>query len=467
MSGSSDSNFVGVTSRTRLLLLAGFGGLLILMAFAGTDAVRVLRAIQSRNDAIRSRFLERNRLLNKIWSDLYLSGTDVRDYLLEPDAAKAETHRAALGRTRKDMESSLQSYARLLSPEGATPFHNLERELGEYWRVLEPVMRWDAGERRARGYPFLRDEVFPRRMAMLGIADQIGAVNERQLTAGNQQVSDLFEGFRVRLSITVLVTLGLGASLAAFSMVRILRLEQESAARFHEISQARSELKELSARVVEAQESERRAISRELHDEVGQSLSALVVGLGNLAAAFRRGSTADVGAQVESLRKLAESSVGVVRNMALLLRPSMLDDLGLIPALQWQAREVSKRTGLMVNVAADDAVDNLPDEYKTSIYRVVQEALHNCEQHARAKAVRVMVRRYEQSLLLSIQDDGRGFDPQIEKGMGLLGMQERIARLGGAFRVDSQPGQGTLLTASLPFESGPARETTSQERLRV
>ena len=286
---------------------------------------------------------------------------------------------------------------------------------------------------------------------MLSIADQIGAVNEQQLNLGNLQAGELFSGFRIRLSITLLVTLGVGAALAAVSMTRILRLEQESAARFRETAQARTELEELSARLVEAQESERRSISRELHDEVGQSLSALVVGLGNLAAAIPAADNGHLAANLAALRKLAESSVGVVRNMALLLRPSMLDDLGLVPALQWQAREVSKRTGMMINVAADDVPDDLPDEYKTSIYRVVQEALHNCEQHARAKVVRVTVRHQHESLLLSIQDDGRGFQPQMEKGLGLLGMQERIARLGGTFNVDSQVGHGTLLMVRLPF----------------
>ena len=434
-----------------MLLLGGFGGLLLLMAFAGIDTMRVLRSVQGRNDAIRRDFLARNRLLNQIRSDLYLSGTNVRDYLLEPDPQNAETHRKSLDTTRKDMEAALQSYSRLSNSTETKPFESLQQELAQYWRVLQPVLRWDTKERQAHGYPFLRDEVFPRRMAMLSIADQIGAVNEQQLNLGNLQAGELFSGFRIRLSITLLVTLGVGAALAAVSMTRILRLEQESAARFRETAQARTELEELSARLVEAQESERRSISRELHDEVGQSLSALVVGLGNLAAAIPAADNGHLAANLAALRKLAESSVGVVRNMALLLRPSMLDDLGLVPALQWQAREVSKRTGMMINVAADDVPDDLPDEYKTSIYRVVQEALHNCEQHARAKVVRVTVRHQHESLLLSIQDDGRGFQPQMEKGLGLLGMQERIARLGGTFNVDSQVGHGTLVMVRLPF----------------
>ena len=129
----------------------------------------------------------------------------------------------------------------------------------------------------------------------------------------------------------------------------------------------------------------------------------------------------------------------------------MLDDLGLLPALQWQARELSKRSGLVVDVAADGVPENLSDQYKTSIYRVVQEALHNCEQHAHAKHLRVTVRRQEDSLVLSIQDDGRGFQPETERGMGLLGIEERITNLGGTLTIDSELGSGSLLIARLPF----------------
>ena len=152
------------------------------------------------------------------------------------------------------------------------------------------------------------------------------------------------------------------------------------------------------------------------------------------------------------IKGLVESTVRVVRNMALLLRPSMLDDLGLIPALRWQAREVSKRTGMDVTVETDLASDNLPDEYKTCIYRVVQEALHNCSRHSHASAVRIRVQQQPGRLSLSIRDDGQGFDVGQFKGLGLLGIEERVARLGGKCEVRSEPGKGTLLAIELPFK---------------
>jgi signal transduction histidine kinase len=440
---------------SRVILMAGFGGLLALMAFSGIDAMRLLREIQQRNDAIRGDFMNRNRLLNQIRSDVYLSGTYVRDYLLEPEPQNAARHRGSLESTRRDMDAALQRYAGMLSPEETHPYGTLQRELADYWHVLEPALQWNVDQRRARGYEFLRDEVLPRRLAMLSIADQIAAVNERQLNSGNTQVARLFTQFQVRLAITVFVTLGLGLLLAAFCMRKILNLERESGARFLEIAHARSELKDLSARLVEAQESERRAISRELHDEVGQSLSALLVGLSNLAAAIPPAVSAELQRHVEGIRKLAENSMGVVRNITLLLRPSMLDDLGLVPALQWQAREVSKRTGMHVNVAVEGVSDDLPEQHKTSVYRVVQEALNNCARHAGAKTVRIIVRQGADRLMLSIHDDGRGFQPDLTRGLGLLGIEERVTHLGGSFEIDSEPGRGTLIAISLPLVEQP------------
>jgi signal transduction histidine kinase len=129
----------------------------------------------------------------------------------------------------------------------------------------------------------------------------------------------------------------------------------------------------------------------------------------------------------------------------------MLDDLGLIPALKWQARESSKSTSMDVTIAAELDSDELPDEYKTCIYRVVQEALHNCARHSHATTVRIRVGQESNRLVLTIQDDGRGFDIGETKGLGLLGIQERVTRLGGQCRVQSEPGRGTILTVDLPF----------------
>ena len=440
-----------LAANSRLVLMAGFGGLMLLMAFAEFDGMQALTEIQRSNDEIREGFLRRTRVLDRIRADLYVSGTYVRDYLLEPESGKAEGHRYSLLESRSDMDAALSEYRKLVNGAEAGPFQVLTQNLASYWSALEPVLAWSAPERRRNGYVFLRDEVFPRRMAMLGLSDQIRAINEAQLNAGRARVEATFSQFRRRLTLILGLTIGLGLLLAASSMRRILGLENQTAANLGEIVRARGDLQALSARLVEAQEEERRSISRELHDEVGQALTGVLVEMANLSTLIREGKLEAMTEKAAGIKHEVENSIGVVRNMALLLRPSMLDDLGLIAALEWQAREVSKRSALLVKVSADQVSESLPEEHKTCIYRIVQEALHNCAQHASARHVEVAVRQEPDRLRLSIHDDGRGFDARRQRGMGLLGIEERVSHLGGSFTVDSTPGSGTSIEVVLPL----------------
>jgi signal transduction histidine kinase len=449
--GSAETGADRVFFSSRLALLIGFGGLLLIMALAGIDAFRVLQKFRRTDEQIRLRYLSQNHTLNDIRSDVYVSGTYVRDYLLEPDAASAEVYRTSLQDVRKHMEAALEFYGRQATPAEAQHHSALGTELMDYWGILDPIFKWDPAERRRSGYAFLRDEVFPRRQNMLAIADRIAAINDRQLTAGNDQVVSLLLRFQMRLLLTLVAALVLGIGMAWFITRRILRLENQARARYQEVADARAQLTDLSARLVQAQETERRALSRELHDEVGQSLSAVLIELRNLSSGLGVRSPEQSLGHVETIKGLVENTVRVVRNMALLLRPSMLDDLGLIPALKWQARESAKSTSMDVSVTTEFGSDDLPDEYKTCIYRVVQEALHNCARHSRASTVRIRVEQNSDRLLLVIQDDGQGFDTRQMKGLGLLGIQERVARLGGKCRVHSQPGSGTILSVELPF----------------
>jgi len=445
---------------TRVAVITGFGGLLLTMALAGGDALRVLRQVQREDDQIRRQFLFRNHVLNDVRSELYLSGTYVRDYLLEPEPVRAETFRASLEDVHNQMESALEAYGRQLNAEERTQYSALTTELSRYWGVLGPILRWNSSERHERGYTFLRDEVFPRRVAMLEIAGRIAEVNEQQLNAGNERVVSLLTTFQTRLGLTLLASLALGLGMAVFSTRKILGLEAKSELRYQEVVEARRQLTNLSAKLVQAQEGERRALSRELHDEVGQALSAVLVELRNLSLKPAVQSSEDARGNVEVIKGLVESTVRVVRNMALLLRPSMLDDLGLIPALRWQAREVSKRTSIDVNVVAELASDDFPDEYKTCLYRVVQEALHNCSRHSKATTVRIRVQQQKNKLLLWIQDDGQGFDVTQGRGLGLLGIEERVARLGGKCEIHSSKGSGTIVAIELPL--GARKEFQSQ-----
>ncbi|MGA2073521.1 MAG: ATP-binding protein [Terriglobia bacterium] len=454
MSGTKAGGSERLLLSTRFALGAGFGGLLAVMGLAGAYGIRVLQQIRRNENQIRQAFLLQNHALNEIRSQLYLSGAFVRDYLTEPEARRADAYRQSLAEERTAMESALALFGSQLEPDQTKYYAELSGELSNYWKILDPIFKWDADQRRRKEDAFLRDEFLPRRAAFLAIAGRIANIDEQQLNAGNHRVDILLSEFQDRMTMILTAALLLGVGMAAFSTWKILGLERRAHSQYREVVEARQQLEQLSARLVQAQEDERRALSRELHDEVGQALSAVLVELRNLSVSSAIRSDEQSFGHVETVKSLVENSVREVRNMALLLRPSMLDDLGLIPALRWQAREVSKRTSMEVSVAAELASDDLPDEFKTCIYRVVQEALHNCSGHADATRVQIRVQQQPGRLALSIQDDGQGFDVRQTKGLGLLGIEERVARLGGKCEIHSEPGSGTIVAIELPFNNG-------------
>lgn len=436
--------------QTRRLLLIGFGGLLLLLAFTGLNALSVVRTIQTRNESIRQDYVNRERILEQLRSDIYLSGTYARDLLLEPDPARADKHRKELEAAKIRIENMMATYRAILRDNERQPFEQFTSEVSSYFESLWPALQWNAEQRRHFGYAFMRDSLLPRRMVIVRLADQISRFNQAQMEAGNKQVAELFGSFRKNLLLLLILTLLIGVLLAGASFYRILRLERLSAERFSEVLETRTALRELSARLVDVQEEERRSLSRELHDEVGQAVSALLLAIGNVAATISPENVKEAKEQLQNIRRVAEKTVAVVRDMSLLLRPSMLDDLGLLPALEWQSREISRTANLRVRVDAASVPDELPDEQKTCIYRVVQEALRNVTRHANATRVQIRLASDAQVLELTIHDDGEGFIPEREKGLGLLGMEERIRRLNGSFQVESRPGEGTTIHVRLP-----------------
>jgi len=216
--------------------------------------------------------------------------------------------------------------------------------------------------------------------------------------------------------------------------------------------EAERELRRLSRQLVHAQEEERKSISRELHDEVGQMLTGLRMELRSLQD-LRIAPEEEFIIHLDGAKRLAEQSLRSLRDIAMGLRPSLLDDLGLGPAVQWQARQFSKHTGIPVNVNVDRLHEPLPEEHRTCIYRIVQEALTNCARHAKAKTIDIVIDGPGVGISVVVKDDGIGFDPgQVRgRGLGLTGMQERVMDLGGELTVVSQVSKGTVLSAKIPI----------------
>jgi signal transduction histidine kinase len=430
-----------------LALSSGFGGLLICVLGAGTGTMMELNHVRNDETQSRKAFLERLSALDQIRAQIYLSGTYVRDLLLSPDEIGAGAQTARLTALERETHQALDRYSLALELEEREPFRTLEAEIDAYWQVLDQMLASSRQDRERLRSAFFYDQLIPRRTTMLQIADRITAVNERGLNRAEERLAASSDGLRRSLILTFLITLAGGLVLAVITIARTVRLERELQKRLEENARARTDLQELSARLVRTQENERRSLARELHDEVGQSLSAILMEAESAVCADDPHETRD---HLQAIRGLAERTVNEVRDLALLLRPSMLDDFGLVPALNWHARETAKRTGLKISVSADEDTDNLPDEHKTCLYRLVQEALNNSARHGSARTVEVSVKRVSGRVLFTVRDDGVGFDPNLVRGMGLLGMEERVRRLGGRLRIDSQLGQGTVVSADLP-----------------
>jgi signal transduction histidine kinase len=429
------------------VLWLGFGGLLVCILGAAVGTLTSLDRVRQDETRIRRAFLGRMGSLEQIRSQIYLSGTYVRDFLLSPDPSGAAAQTSRMSALEGQSYASLEAYRRLVDAAEQEPFQSLQAEIEAYWRVLDRMLQWTPAERSKLRESFFYDELIPRRNGMLQIADRIAAANERGLARAEDQLQASSEGLRRTLLATFAITLVGGLVLALLTIGHTLRLERELEHRLEENSRARADLQELSAKLVRAQENERRTLARELHDEVGQSLSAILMEAENAACAENFNEARE---HIGAARELAEKTVNEVRDLALLLRPSMLDDFGLVPALNWHAREMTKRTGLNVVLSADETADDLPDEHKTCIYRLVQEAINNAARHANARVVEVDLKREPERVRCHVRDDGVGFDTRVVRGLGLLGMEERVRRLGGALAIDSQPGRGATIMAELP-----------------
>jgi len=225
---------------------------------------------------------------------------------------------------------------------------------------------------------------------------------------------------------------------------------------FEKARRMEDNLRRLSNRILRAQEEERKHISRELHDEVGQALTAISMNLAALKASVGQPDP-PVRQQLSGAQRLLQQTMETVHGFARELRPTMLDELGLLPALRSYLQGFSTRTGLTVRFRGTVLAEALNPDQKTVLYRVAQESLTNVLKHARASRVTVAIRKANNAICMEVADNGRSFQPGPEhsnhskKRLGLLGMEERIRLVNGRFLIKAEPGRGTTIRATIPL----------------
>jgi signal transduction histidine kinase len=443
-----------VRFRTWPVVAVALSGLLLVVVVSVVAIRTKAQAIYSQLDALNDRHRQVESRLRRLRGDVHASGIYVRDYLLDTSRENAAEYRQHLAALRQANMSTLSELAALVGPEENARVASLRTNLTEYWEGFEPLFGWTAAQKLAQSPSFLRREVLPRRNAVLGIAQEIEAFNNDSLSRQRSAIAVNERELRRYVDVVLWVSTLAGVLVALSAAIRIRVLERRSEEQRERAVAAETSMRQLSQQLVKAQEAERRNLSRELHDHVGQMLTALRLELGTAERARGAGGQ-QFGQAITESKRLSETMLRTVRDLAMGLRPSMLDDFGLKPALEWLARDVARRCGLRVDLTVDGELEPLPDAHRTCIYRVVQEALTNCIRHARATRVAVSVVGRPGSLELVVEDDGVGADLDAPRtGLGLLGLDERVRELGGRLVIASRPGSGTTLRVTMPL---PAR----------
>jgi signal transduction histidine kinase len=428
--------------KTWLVAALGLGSLVVLIAVSTLASSRKAEEIYEQLDQLNTHHRNVEAKLRALRSDVHLSSIFVRDYLLDVARERAPEYREQLTEFRRTNMATLAELRPLVRRDDQ--ISSLQTKLDEYWETFDPLFDWTPTEKILRSAGFLRREVVPRREAVLTIAQEIEELNNTNLAAQRAEVAQRHAALANDLDRLQWQTVLLGLAVALVVVVRLRFLEHRSDA-------AERQMRELSQQLVNTQEEERKNLSRELHDHVAQVLTGLRMELGRLER-MTVPFNVQIGPAVAGCKELVDDMFRTVHDLALGLRPSMLDDLGLQAALEWHVRDFMGRYAINAELRIDGDLAALPDKHRTCVFRVVQEAMTNCVRHARAQTIHINVTAHGRQLNVSVIDDGVGLDPARRRdGLGLRGIEERVKELRGAVTISREPAGGTKLAIRLPL----------------
>jgi signal transduction histidine kinase len=363
-------------------------------------------------------------------------------------------------------------------PEERQHWAQLEKELDEYWKSRELAFPPGTPLDTIAAAAALRSRVVPSRNTILQILDRLSGLQALSQRRHEAEASALYAELRNRLLLIGALAIVVGLIVALLATHHVGHLERQIEDQRAAERRTRQDLERLSAHLVTVQEEERRSLARELHDEVGQALTAIKM---DVAMALRGADAiraAEPGGRIaswlEDARSIAENSLQSVRDLSQLLHPSMLDDFGLPEALRSHLRAFSKRTGIRTELIQHGMEQRLAQEIEVCVYRIVQEALTNVARHSGARNAVVTLSQNDSGLDMTIDDDGGGIDRLVPefgsnstRGLGVIGMRERAQALGGAFALEARDGGGVRVAIHLPAVPRPddMSEKSRSERL--
>ena len=436
-------------------LVAGFALIVGIWLFTGFYFARRMSDLERRSSDINGRYTRAQELLTSIRGQVLLGSVAVRDALLDPDPEAIAGYRQQLDDSYRAADEALQEYVPVVNaPDEIARVERLRREIADLRDTLREVL---TAERQGAGV-MLRRRIIPKREAVLRVSEELQAMNRSAFVRLQEDIAALNRVAQRRVWQMFGLALGASLAIALGATIHAGRLEGQIRRQLIKDAENARDLQRLSSQLLTAQEEERRTIARELHDEIGQLLTAIKV---ELAIAGRANDAPAASPRaLDNARSIADTAVQTVRDMSRLLHPAMLDDLGLAAAVDWYLKGFGNRHGIRIELLQEGMCDRLAPEIEATAYRIVQEALTNVARHAQARTCRVYLQRLTNSLLVTIEDDGVGFDQgvvdaSVPRGIGLVGIRERVALVRGSMRMETAPGKGTRLTVELP---APVRE---------
>jgi signal transduction histidine kinase len=440
-------------------MVIGGGLTLGVWLFVGVFFGRRIAAIEAQADVVSERYLEAQQLLLEARNQVLLSAVALRETLLDSEEPFRSDGRRRMLTALGVAEQNLERYVPIFDEaDERERIANLRSAIGGVRREMLSVLEAERSLSPAEIGTLLRGTVMQRRESATRIAEEFGTLNRLAFVRYQSDVIEIYRetqnqvwralGFAVVASLAI----ALGAG------IYIGRLEGRVAEQHERDRALRRDLQRLSSALIKAREDERRSIARELHDEIGQLMTAAKVTL----AAVRRAVAMDgpVRRSLDEATDIVDRALHGVRDLTRLLHPTVLEDLGLVAAVDLLVKEFRKRDGADIVLLHEHCQGRLRPDVETAAYRIVQEGLTNVAKHARARHCVVRLLGHDGKLVVEVDDDGVGFagEAAAAEGLGLVSMRERAAQLGGSMEILSGSGRGTRITVVLPLQPEPVAE---------
>ena len=445
------SGFWFRTFNVQTILIVGFLLTAGTWLFAGSFFAKRIQEIQREAREVGRRYTEAQSLLSETRAEVYRASILVREALLDPKPASAQ-YRDDVEKAYRQADDLLARYVSVFaSPSELERAERLRRDVSDLRDANLGALSTDSRRWRENASELILTRIRPKREAAILVTVDLQALNRNAYVELQTQTATLYQDIQYRFWKTFGIAVVATFCIAIFSAVHLNRLDRSL--RLEQAKDARTalELQRLSAQLVTAQEEERRTIARELHDEIGQVLTVVRIELSHAQRYI--GSLGGKPDFLDDARSITHRALDAVRDISHFLHPSVLDDLGLPEAVDGYMQHISKRQDLRVEFTAHNMARRLPSAMELALYRIVQEGMTNVLRHARAQNCMVELVRDDATALirLTIRDDGIGFDPTVPhssggtRGLGLVGIRERVAQLGGQLNIESAPGLGTRL----------------------